>query len=413
MTTRVETAVIGGGQAGLSAGFHLTRRGAEHVVLERGRIGETWRSERWDSFRLNTPNWFLQLPGHEYAGDDRDAFLTRDETVAYLESYANSANGSVQTGTDVLSLRVRSEGGFDLETSTGSLAARNVVVATGSFRRPAPAALARSVFQLHAREYRNPEQLPDGGVLVIGSGQSGCQIAGELNRSGRDVYLSVGRCPSFPFMYRGRRIYDWVVDIGMMDETVDTLPSPAARLAGNPTVASAETDHLIGPRRLARQGVSLIGRVETLDDSHAVIRPDAGARLAEATQFEATFKQQVDDYITANTIDAPQEENEPNADSVAEVEEINLDAAGVTSVVWANGYRPDYGWIDLPVFDAGGWPVHTRGVTAVDGLYFVGVHWLHKRKSALLLGVGEDAEHIVSTIVDGKRKNDPSGSFTR
>jgi putative flavoprotein involved in K+ transport len=406
MTTKVETAVIGGGQAGLSAGFHLSRQGAEHVVLERGHIGDTWRSERWDSFRLNTPNRFLQLPGHEYAGDDPDAFLTRDETVAYLESYANASNGSVQTGTDVLSLRAGPGSSFELETPAGALTARNVVVATGSFRKPTPVAAAGAIFQIHARGYRSPEQLPDGGALVVGSGQSGCQIAAELNRSGRDVYLSIGRCPSLPFTYRGRRIYEWLVDIGMMDDTVDTLPSPAARLAGNPTVASADTAHLIGPRRLAREGVTLIGRVETLDDSRAVIRPDACERLAEAAQFETTFKRRLDDYIAANAIDAPQEENDSNADAVPEVEELDLQAAGVRSVVWANGYRPDYSWIDLPIFDAGGWPVHTRGVTAVDGLYFVGVHWLHKRKSALLLGVGEDAEHIVSTIVDGKRSKE-------
>jgi putative flavoprotein involved in K+ transport len=188
----------------------------------------------------------------------------------------------------------------------------------------------------------------------------------------------------------------------MMDDTVDTLPSPAARLAGNPTVASAEIAHLVGPRRLAREGVTLIGRVEKLDDLRAVIRPDANERLAEAAQFDSTFKRRLDDYIAANGVDAPEEESAPNADAVNELEELDFHAAGVTSIIWANGYRPDYSWIDLPVFDADGWPVHTRGITEVDGLYFVGVHWLHKRKSALLLGVGEDAEHIVSTIVGGK-----------
>jgi putative flavoprotein involved in K+ transport len=403
MARKVETAVIGAGQAGLSAGFHLSRRGVEHILLERGQIGETWRSERWDSFKLNTPNWFLQLPGHEYAGDDRDAFLTRDETVTYLERYAEATNGNVKTGTDVLSLRARPGGGFELDTSTGALAARNVIVATGSFRKPTPRGATGSFFQLHAREYRNPEQLPDGGALVIGSGQSGSQIAAELNRSGRTVYLSLGRCPSLPFSYRGRRVYDWTVDIGMMDETVDTLPTPAARLAGNPTVASAEVAHLTGPRRLAREGVTLIGRVGKLEDSRAVIHPDANDRLAEAAKFEANFKQRIDDYVAANGIDAPEEGDSTDGDAVPELSELDLRAAGVTSVIWANGYRPDYSWIDLPVLDGEGWPVHTRGITAVDGLYFVGVHWLYKRKSALLLGVGEDAEHIVSTIVDGKR----------
>jgi putative flavoprotein involved in K+ transport len=295
MTKIVDTAVIGGGQAGLSTSFQLARHGVEHIVLERGRIGETWRTERWDSFRLNTPNSYLQLPGHEYAGDDPDAFLTRDETVAYLESYANAANGSVQTGTDVVSLRARPGSGFELETRTGTVAAKKVVVATGSFRRPTPAAAAGKVFQLHARDYRNPEQLPRGSALVIGSGQSGCQIAAELNANGRGVYLSIGRCPSLPFTYRGRWIYDWLVDVGMMDDTVDTLPSPTARLAGNPTVASADVAHLIAPRRLAREGVTLIGRVETLEDARSVIRPDANERLSEAAQFDATFKQRLDE----------------------------------------------------------------------------------------------------------------------
>jgi putative flavoprotein involved in K+ transport len=403
MTKTVETAVIGGGQAGLSTAFHLTRHGAEHVVLERGRIGETWRTERWDSFRLNTPNSYLQLPGHEYGGDVPDAFLTRDEMVAYLESYVGGTNGSIQTGTDVRSLRARPGGGFELETGTGALSAKNVVVATGSFRRPTPVAAAGTVFHLHARDYRNPEQLPRGGALVIGSGQSRCQIAAELKASDRDVYLSIGRCPSLPFTYRGRWIYDWLVAIGMLDDNVDTLPSPAARVSGNPTVASADVAHLIGPRRLAREGVTLVGRVETLDDSRAVIRPDANERLAEAAQFDSTFKERLDDYINTNAIDAPEEERDSTDDAVEEVDELDLHAAGVTSIIWANGFRPDYSWIDLPVFDADGWPVHTRGVTAVQGLYFVGVHWLHKRKSALLLGVGEDAEHIVSTIVDGNR----------
>jgi putative flavoprotein involved in K+ transport len=403
MTKIVDTAVIGGGQAGLSTSFLLARHGVEHIVLERGRIGETWRTERWDSFRLNTPNSYLQLPGHQYAGDDPDAFLTRDETVAYLESYANAANGNVQTGTDVVSLRARPGSGFELETRTGTVAAKKVVVATGSFRRPTPVAAAGKVFQLHARDYRNPEQLPRGSALVIGSGQSGCQIAAELNASGRDVYLSIGRCPSLPFTYRGRWIYDWLVDVGMMDDTVDTLPSPTARLAGNPTVASADVAHLVAPRRLAREGVTLIGRVETLEDACSVIRADANERLSEAAQFDATFKQRLDEYIATRGIDAPEEGDSTDEGAVPELTELDLRTAGVTSVIWANGYRPDYGWIDLPVFDDEGWPVHKRGVTQVDGLYFVGVHWLHKRKSALLLGVGEDAEHIVSTIVDGKR----------
>jgi putative flavoprotein involved in K+ transport len=220
-----ETVVVGGGQAGLAVSHHLRQLGREHLLLERGQIGETWRCERWDSFLLNTPNFFLQLPGHEYAGDDRLGFLTRDETVAHLEQYAHAIDGDVRTGVEVRSLSAQPDGSFKLETSAGPLKAKNVVVAAGSFRRPTE---------------------PPGGVLVVGSGQSGCQIAAELHRSGWDVVLSLGRCPSIPLEYGGRTAFDLIVDIGMMDETVDALPCPAARLACNPTVDSENVAHLVG-----------------------------------------------------------------------------------------------------------------------------------------------------------------------
>jgi putative flavoprotein involved in K+ transport len=401
VTEAADTVVIGGGQAGLAVSYHLRLRGLDHVLLERGEIGETWRSERWDSFLLNTPNSFLQLPGHEYAGDDPRGFLTRDETVAHLEEYAGLIGGDIRTGVEVSSVRAAADGRFRIETSSGPLAGRNVVVAGGSFRRPPqrPAATASPAFQLHAGEYRRPDQLPDGGVLVVGSGQSGCQIAAELKRSGRDVFLSLGRCPSIPLQYRGRTAYDWIVEIGMMDETVDTLPSPAARLACNPTIASDDVAHLVGPHRLAREGVRLVGRLEGLDGGRAVMRPDAKDRLAESEQFLASYKQRVDEHVRAHGLDVPEDAGEPDgAVDVSELREFDLRAAGIRTILWANGFRPDYSWIELPVFDSYGWPLQTRGVTEVPGLYFVGLHWLHKRKSVLLLGVAEDAQHVAAAV---------------
>jgi putative flavoprotein involved in K+ transport len=399
---RVDTVVIGGGQAGLSTSYLLSRHGRDHVVLEQGRIGETWRTQRWDGFRLNTPNHWLRLPGHEYAGDDPDAFLTRDDTVAYLERYAESARVPLRTAR-VSSLALRAAGGFALETSDGPLRAENVVVSTGAYQRPAPpsalSAPAPGILQLHSADYRRPEQLPPGGVLVVGSGQSGCQIADELNRDGRDVYLSVGRCPTLTTRYRGRSIYRWMIDIGLMDETADTLPSPDARLAGNVTVTSDDGGHLCGPTRLARQGVVLVGRVEAIDGRRAVLRADLGERLADSAAFAARIEQRIEDLAREAGLHLPRERGDDGgAPAPDERTELDLRSAGVRTVLWANGFRPDYGWIRLPVFDDHGWPVQTRGVAAVPGLYFVGVHWLHKRKSALLLGVGEDAEHVVSTI---------------
>jgi putative flavoprotein involved in K+ transport len=400
MTEAAETVVIGGGQAGLAASYHLKQRGLEHVLLERGEIGETWRTERWDSFLLNTPNFFLQLPGNEYAGDDRFGFLTGAETVAHLEDYARAIDGDIRTQAGVSSVRA-ADGGFALETAIGPFTAKNVVVAAGSFRRPRerPSADSGALFQLHAAEYRRPDQLPDGGVLVVGSGQSGCQIAAELNRSGRDVVLSLGRCPSIPLHYRGRTAYDWLVDIGMMDETVDALPSPEARLACNPTIASVDVAHLVGPHRLAREGVTLVGRVEAVDDRRAVIRPDTEERLAETARFLETYRRRVEDHVRARGLDLPEEEGDSDgAVSVSNVEELDLRSRGIGTILWASGFRPDYSWVELPIFDAYGWPRQMRGVTEVPGLSFVGLHWLHKRKSALLLGVREDAEHVVDAI---------------
>jgi putative flavoprotein involved in K+ transport len=402
MGERVDTIVIGGGQAGLATSHLLTRRGREHLVLERGRVGESWRSERWDSFRLNTPNSFLRLPGNEYEGDDPEAFLTRAETVEHLERYANVAGGAVRTGVEVTSLRA-ADGGFRLETSSGPYSATNVAVATGSFRKQTPRADGGTkLFQLHSCEYRNPAQLPEGAVLVVGSAQSGCQIAAELNRCGREVYLSLGRSPSLPLVYRGRKIYDWLLDVGLMDESVDMLPSPAARLGGNPTVASEDVDHLVGPLRLARAGVHLIGRVDAIEGDRVLVTPDANQRLGESAEFEARVKQRMDDYAASAGLDLPEDAGEEPAPTLRELTELDLRAAHVGTIVWATGFRPDYSWIDHPIFDGDGWPVQSRGRTEIAGLYFVGVHWLHKRKSALFLGVGEDAEHIVSTIVDGQ-----------
>jgi putative flavoprotein involved in K+ transport len=401
VTETAGTAVVGGGQAGLAVSYHLKQRGLDHVLLERGEIGETWRSERWDSFLLNTPNCYLQLPGHEYAGDDPMGFLTREQTIAHLEEYARKIDGDVRTQAEVTSVRAAPDG-FTVETSAGPFAATNVVVAAGSFRRPPERpSTDGAVFELHAAQYRRPDQLPDGGVLVVGSGQTGCQIAAELNRAGRDVVLSLGRCPSIPLHYRGRTAYDWYVDIGMMDETVDTLPSPAARLACNPTIASEDVAHLVGPHRLAREGVTLVGRVEGVQDRRVSIRPDAQARLADAAEFLAALERRIDDHIRAHGLDVPDEGRAPDGVvEVSDVDELDLRRAGIGAILWANGFRPDYSWIEFRIFDSYGWPVHTRGVTEVPGLYFVGLHWLHKRKSVLFLGVREDAEHVAAAIGD-------------
>jgi putative flavoprotein involved in K+ transport len=399
VSERVETVVVGAGQAGLSTSVHLARQGREHTVLERGQVGETWRSQRWDGFYLNTPNWTLRLPEGEYDGDEPEAFLPRDEIVAYFEGYARKIDAPVREHVAVTAIRPR-DGGWTLETTEGPLQAANVVVAAGSFPRPYVPPVAEAfperVEQLRPDTYKRPEQLPDGAVLVVGSGQSGCQIAEELLQSGRRVHLVGGRCPWFPRRRHGQDIAHWATELGLLDEPVEKLPSPAARLACNPTASGNDGGHDLTPRTLESQGATLLGRIEAVEHERLVIAPGLNETLAFGDEFHAQLVARIDELAGGPDHDvAPHE-----ASTVDEPRELDLAAAGIGSVIWATGYRPDLSWIDVPLADELGWPRQTDGLTEFAGLAFVGVHWLRKRKSALLLGVGEDAELVVSALAE-------------
>jgi putative flavoprotein involved in K+ transport len=399
---QIDTIVIGAGHAGLSASYHLTQPGREHVVLERGEVADTWRTKRWDGFYLNTPNWAQRLPGHEYRGPEPDAFAPLAEVISYLDEYARAIPAPVRTGVCVTALR-RDGDGYRAETDGDELRARNVIVATGAYQRPTASELADAapadVLQLHTSEYRNPDQLAGEAVLIVGSGQSGCQIADELNGAGRGTYLAVGRCPWFPRRYRGHEIVHWAIEVGLMDETVDVLPSPAARLACNPPVSGNDGGHDCHPRWLARRGTVLLGRLQGFRGDTALFAPGLGETLPWGDEFVATIKRRIDDHVRNEGLHVPEAEPEDEPAAVPELEELDLRSAGIGTILWANGYRPDLSWIDLPLRDAHGWPVQQRGVTEFPGLYFLGLHWLHKRKSSLFLGVGEDAEYVVSHAV--------------
>lgn len=400
---RTDTIVIGAGQAGLAASYFLTQHGREHVVLERGAVGETWRSQRWDGFFLNTPNWFLQLPGGEYDGDEPDAFAPLAEVIGYLEGYARSFAAPVRENVEVTALRPAA-GGYVVETAAETLSATNVVVASGAFQQPRPRVpgvdSAPVELQLTTSEYRRPEQLPEGAVLVVGGGQSGSQISDELLGAGRSVYLSAGSCAWFPRRHRGHDWVHWVVEAGILDDTVDSLPSPAARLACNPPISGNDGGHDCHPRWLAARGAVVVGRLEGVRDGAAHFAPGIEETLAAGDQFAYSVIARIDEYIAEHGLDAEApEERESLPSPIADVTRIELRDAGITTILWANGYRPDYSWIELEVADEFGWPVQERGVSQHPGLYFVGVNWLHKRKSALFGGVGEDAEHVVSQLV--------------
>jgi putative flavoprotein involved in K+ transport len=286
-------------------------------------------------------------------------------------------------------------------TDDGAVDADNVVVASGAFQVPyTPALVLNGAHHLHANDYRRPGHLPDGGVLVVGSGQSGCQIAEELVRARRDVYLSVGRCPWGPRAYRGRDLVHWLIDTGLMDQTVDELPSRDAIFACNPTLTGNDDGHDCNPLTLEAEGVVLVGRLEQFTDGRARFADDVGENLAKGLEFVANLTSRCDEYVRRQGLDLPEAEPSPDpsrSDRPA-LRELDLSRDGIGTVLFATGYRPDFGWIRLPVIGVDGRPLQHRGVTEVPGLYFVGLHWLHKRKSALLLGVGEDAEHVVSHL---------------
>jgi putative flavoprotein involved in K+ transport len=414
MTEQVETVIIGGGQAGLALSYYLTRQGRTHLVLEQGRVGETWRSGRWDSFTLNTPNWMTQLPGFPYQGNDPDGFLPREDIVTYLEQYAASFHAPLHCGVQVTAVRQQPGGdSYLVEAKNMTFEAHNVVLATGAFSKPklptASASLSVDICQLHTSEYRNPQMLPSGDVLVVGTGQSGCQIAEDLYESGRQVYLSTSSCGRIPRRYCGKDTLWWLTRTGFFDKTLDQLLSPTAKFACNPHVSGNHGGHDINLRQFARQGMILLGHVQAAQGKHIILAPDLEENLAKADAFAAQITQEIDQYFTktgmevaANRTTAEAPSN--GATSTKPILTLDLQSAGISTIIWASGYKIDFDWVQIPVFDQVGYPVHQHGVTAFPGLYFLGLHWLYKRKSALLYGVGEDAAFIASAIAQKVRR---------
>ena len=400
MDERIDVAIIGAGQAGLATSHELTQAGVEHVVLERGRVGETWRS-RWESFCLVTPNWTVQLPGHHYDGDDPDGFMPRDEIVRYLERYAAGFGAPVREGVEVTSLAEAPGGGFLLRTADGEIHARSVIVATGAYQRAhrpdAAASLPADLPQLDAEAYRSPADLPPGAVLIVGSGQTGCQLAEELLESGREVFLACGRAPWLPRRIGDHDLMWWVLETGFADQSVGQLPSPAARLAANLLATGRDGGHDLTLRTLREAGVTLLGRFLGAEGERLRFADDLAASVAWGDDRYREFLGRVRTLVRERGLPEPALA-EPAPFDGASPQELDLAAIGV--VVFAGGFRPDYSWVDIPdAFDELGFPLHVEGAsTAADGLYFVGVHFLRKRKSSLLCGVGEDAAIVARQV---------------
>jgi putative flavoprotein involved in K+ transport len=408
--------IVGGGQAGLSTSYCLQENGIDHVLFEKNRIAEAWRSERWDTFCLVTPNWQCQLPGFSYTGayggDNPNGFMEQEEIVAFVEAYAASFDPPVREGVTVTRV-APGDAGFTVETDTGTHTADQVVIAVGTYHRPKipPIAddIAPAITQIHSRDYTCPEDLPDGDVLVVGSGQSGAQIAEDLHWAGRTVHLSVGSAPRAPRTYRGRDVVAWLDDMGYYDLPVHEHPEgEAVRHKTNHYLSGRNGGHTIDLRQLSLEGMHLYGRLDAADGTEFSFLPTLKANLDAADASAASIKERIDAYIEANDLDAPTEPPyvppwEPDE------EPTHLDGAAhdVRTVLWATGYGFDFHWIDAPVFDADGYPQYERGVTDVDGLYFVGLAWLYTWGSGRFGGVGRDARYIVERICEQQAAGAP------
>jgi len=404
---KVETLIIGGGQAGLAMSEHLGKRAVPHLIVERHRIAERWRSERWDSLVANGPAWHDRFPSLAFSDIDPNSFATKDRIVAYFEAIAKQINAPVRCGVEVKSVTRKAGGsGFRAETSDGVIEAGNVVAATGPFQRPViPAVVPQEagIMQVHSNAYRNPGQLPEGAVMVVGAGSSGVQIADELLRAGKRVYLSVGPHDRPPIRYRGRDFCWWLGVLGMWDAKTREPGMEHVTIA----VSGAHGGHTVDFRQLAARGITLLGRAGPFKDGVMHCAPDLARNIAQGDAHYLSVLDAADAYAAAHGLDLPAE---PQARKIAAdppcvthpILQLNLAEAGITAIVWATGFVLDFSWLKVDAFDARGIPLHERGVSQVPGLYFLGLPWLSRRASPFIWGVWHDAEYLAGHIA-GRR----------
>ena len=411
------TIVVGSGQAGLAVSHELTAAGLDHTVLERGEVANTWR-RRWDTFCLVTPNWTVQLPGGSYDGADPDGYMPRDDVVAHLERYARSFSAPVRGGVEVRSLMLASDG-FILATSEGELRARTVVLTTGAYQKPhrpkGAGGFSGHVQVIDAEQYRNPDELARGSVLIVGSGQTGCQLAEELHEAGREVFLACGRAPWVPRRVGGRDIAYWIKETGFFDQQRTALPTPAARLIANQQATGHGGGHDLHYRTLRAKGVTLLGRLQSVGGGQARFASDLGESVAFGDARYAQLRQMIQETCARKGF-IPPDMPDPEPFDGSAPDSLPVDRLG--AVIFTSGFRPDYAsWVHIPgAFDESGFPVEQDGASlAAPGLYFCGVHFMRKRKSSLLIGVGEDAAIVARAVVaraqSSGRTTRPAGTF--
>ena len=411
LVRRIHTLVVGAGQAGLATSYFLTHQNIPHVVLDRSGIGSAWKYERWDSFTLVTPNWTIQLPGASYVGNEPNSFLPRDEFVAWLEDWATNFSCPVVSGVEVTGVG-SGKGTFEVETSDGYWCSQNIVIATSTYQRPRRPSISdqipSSIYQLDASNYRSPDSLKKGSVLIIGSGQTGCQIAEEINEAGYRTYLSTGKSGRLPRRYRGRDCLEWQLDMGFLDRTPDMLKSPADRFRSDPHVSGKAGGRTLSLHKFEREGITLLGHLEDVQGSCIYLKNDLNNNVLFSDIFANEFMQSVDEYIERGSLTVPaatQRELEGgplnNSKNRAPVRWIDLFEHDIRTLIWSTGFSFNFEWIDFPVTDEFGYPITNMGATDTPGLYFCGLNWMSKRKSGIIFGVHDDA-HVVAQQIARK-----------
>ncbi|MEM9445779.1 MAG: MSMEG_0569 family flavin-dependent oxidoreductase [Verrucomicrobiota bacterium] len=400
----LDVAIIGGGQAGLSMSHCLMSRGLNnHLIFERNQLGHSWRNERWDSFCLVTPNFQCRLPGYDYDGTDPNGFMLKNEIVAFIERYAKSFNPPLMEGVTVNSVLLR-KAGFTVETSSGSWNTQQVVIATGAYHRPrklpGSQKIPGSIMQIHSAEYKNPKQIPDGEVIVVGSAQSGCQIAEDLHLEGRKVHLCLGSAPRSPRFYRGRDVVDWFEEMGHYDKPIHEFENPEeVRHETNHYLTGRDGGREMDLRQFALEGMSLYGFLESIDASGFNVRPDVNEKLDLADETYVRLRNIIDKYILNQGLEIPSEEPyipvwKPNVEQTR----LNFADQRISAIIWAIGFAPEFGFVKAPVFDNKGYPCCVRGVTDCPGLYFLGLPWLYTWGSGRFAGVARDADYLAEKI---------------
>jgi putative flavoprotein involved in K+ transport len=402
-----QAVVVGGGQAGLSTSYWLSQAGLDHIVFEKKTAMNKWRDERWDAFCLVTPNWQCQLPGHHYDGPDPNGFMVKDQILDYLEAFRKKVNPPIRENVEVVEVS-RDGAAFKVTTTDGAYTTDAVFLATSLYGKPSAPAFAKrlpqSILQIHTADYRNADALPKGSVVVVGSGQSGAQIAEDLHLARRKVHLVTGNAPRCARFYRGRDVVDWLWDIGQYEITVADDGMGHKRHDTNHYLTGRDGGRDIDLRSFALQGMSLYGRVSNVENGQMIFDPNLGANLDEADRVYNGINELIDKHIARANASAPAAQRynavwRPDS----EPKELDLIAAGVSTVIWATGFTPDWSYVQAPIFDKTGYPINRRGVTSVPGVYVVGLPWLWTWGSGRFLSVGRDAESVVGAEVERRR----------